>query len=135
MFDEIKCKYPLGVEGFEDHVFQTKDTPAQYMEMYEIREDGTLWHETYDVEDHSEAGKFEREHPGQKADVSLFSIAGMCARVNKQWEPCNMTGEIAFYSLLGDNPDKRGWVEFSSYFLKGKLQQLHLIEYKPSPKP
>lgn len=55
MFDDIKCKYPLPLNGANDLVYQTKDTPAQFLDKYEIREDGTLWHENYDIEDQSEA--------------------------------------------------------------------------------
>ena len=36
MFDEITCKYPLSVEGANDLVFQTKDTDAQFLDLYEM---------------------------------------------------------------------------------------------------
>ncbi|MBX7229846.1 MAG: hypothetical protein K1X48_09600 [Burkholderiaceae bacterium] len=45
MFDYVKCHYPLPVKGAEDLIYQTKDTPSQWLDMYEIRADGTLWHE------------------------------------------------------------------------------------------
>ena len=53
MFDDINCSYPLPGK-VRPRSFQTKDTPAQYLDLYEIREDGTLWHEDYDIEDQSD---------------------------------------------------------------------------------
>ena len=43
MFDDIKCKYPLPLDGANALDYQTKDTDAQNLDNYEIREDGTLW--------------------------------------------------------------------------------------------
>ena len=45
MFDTIECLYPLPVAGANRRTYQTKDTPSQQCEHYEIREDGTLWYE------------------------------------------------------------------------------------------
>jgi hypothetical protein len=47
MFDEVKCDYSLPWPeaagfGFE---WQSKDTDDQCMSRYEIRADGTIWHE------------------------------------------------------------------------------------------
>jgi hypothetical protein len=39
MFDYIK---------YRGEEYQTKDTPRQLMDNYEIRDDGTLWYENYD---------------------------------------------------------------------------------------
>ena len=71
------------------------------MNDYEIREDGTLWHMAYD-------------------------------------EPVEMTGEVRFYELLlepgqdlNDHTRESGWIEWSAYFVKGKLAQgPHLIQHK-----
>lgn len=43
MFDYIKCKYPLPVEGANERSFQTKDTPSQSLDHYEIKENGMLF--------------------------------------------------------------------------------------------
>jgi hypothetical protein len=43
LFDYIECDMPLAECPSWATEFQTKDTPAQYMERYQIREDGTLW--------------------------------------------------------------------------------------------
>jgi len=47
MFDNVHCHYPLPWPEVQDATWQSKDTPAQYLDEYEIREDGTLWHEAY----------------------------------------------------------------------------------------
>lgn len=100
LFDEIRFKAKLPIVGAEALTYQTKDTPSQFMDSYEVREDGTLWHEVYDVEDRSDTN----------AD-GFLRIRGMMTRTNKHWEPCGMTGEIRFYT-----GDKGWWIEFSSYF-------------------
>lgn len=137
MFDDIKCKYPLPLAGANALAYQTKDTPMQYLDQYEIREDGTLWHEEYDTEDHSEAGKWMKENPGKELPESLglLSFAGCMARVNKRWEQLKLTGEIGFYTMYGIKDGqlvhanaRDGWLEWSAYFVDGKLNQLHLLE-------
>lgn len=102
MFDEIKCKYPLPIPGMQDRTYQTKDTPAQYLDLYEIREDGTFWHHEYDYRNDG------RKH-------------------NYRWVQEPMTGEIRFYDFpTGDYKDG-GWVEFSAYFVDGKLREINTI--------
>lgn len=129
MFDYIRCKYPLPVEGANELEFQTKDTGWGSMDNYEIREDGTLWHEVYEVEDKSEAGKWMTANPGKKVPEEL-SFAGCLARVNKQWLPVtDFVGELRFYTTITDLPPY-GWLEFSAYFVAGKLNQLRLLEHR-----
>ena len=119
MYDEIQCKYPLPVEGANAHNFQTKDTPAQFLDHYEIREDGTLWHEVYDIEDHSDP----------KAE-GIAAFMGCMTRVNNRWiQETDFTGEICFYDSCG--ADHTGWIEFSTYFVKGQLKQLEIITNRP----
>ena len=57
MFDYLRCEYPLP-DGFDAAKiwFQTKDTDAQYLDEYEIRDDGSLWH----AEPSSEPKTYER---------------------------------------------------------------------------
>lgn len=54
MFDYLQCKYPLPNAGDNDLEYQTKDTPAQFLDRYEIRVDGSLRHLDYDIEDKSD---------------------------------------------------------------------------------
>ena len=116
MFDDIRCKYPLPIDNdLKDEIFQTKDTPAQWLDVYEIREDGTLWHEDYDIEDHSD-----------KTAEGMKKFIGCMTKVNKRWEPVkDFLGEIRFYT-----GDDKYWIEFSSYFVEGKLNQVHLVKEK-----
>ncbi len=114
LFDYVNCKYPLPIEGANALDFQTKDTDAQFMDSYEIREDGTIWHEVYDTEDRSDP----------KA-TGLSALMGMATRVNKRWEQDIFTGEIVFYGSIGNDYKTGTRVEFSAYFADGKLMHLH----------
>ena len=118
MYDNILCKYPIDVEDIDikisDLTFQSKDTEAQFLDNYEIREDGTLWHETYDIEDRSDPNA-----------EGIMKLLGCMTRINQRWEQVNTTGEIVFYTSTGENRDQ--WLEFSAYFVDGKLNQIHQI--------
>ena len=119
MYDDIRCKYPLPTGPVDG--WQTKDTPAQYLDLYEIRTDGTLWHEEYEFEDHSDP-----EAEGAMA------LAGCMTRVNKRWVQCNMTGEIRFYQFAEKS---EGWIEHSAYFVGGTLRELQTIENRAPTTP
>jgi len=54
-------------------------------------------------------------------------LCGSMARVNKRWIKDDFTGEIEFYTTLGKKHD--GWLDWSAYFVKGQLNQIHLIEH------
>lgn len=137
MFDELTVKYPLPLAGANDLLYQTKDTPNQFMDHYEIREDGTLWVETYDTEDRSDLAKWKAEHPGQEPPEEmkgpLSSIIGMMTRVNKRWEHVPFTGQLRFYKLLGD--DHSGWIEWAATFVNGTLKQLPMLELIENTQP
>ncbi|HYE20961.1 MAG TPA: hypothetical protein VEA69_21120 [Tepidisphaeraceae bacterium] len=109
MFDYIRCRHPLPIPEAVGVECQTKDTPVQYLDNYEIREDGTLWHEAHDIEDRSDPNA-----------TGLGRLMGMATPVNHRWEPEPFTGEIVFY---GTTP---GGVEFeySAYFVRGQLKHL-----------
>lgn len=110
MFDYLNCKYPLP-NGANGCTFQTKDTEAQFLDHYEIREDGTLWHEEYDLEDRSDT----------KAE-GFSRLFGIRTRVNPRWTQSRMTGEVRFYT------DRDDWIEFSAYFIDGELKFLQPIK-------
>lgn len=120
MFDDLRCDYPLPADGANALAYQTKDTPAQWCELYVITKDGQLMHEEYDEEDQSDP----------KAE-GLMRLLGSAARVNKRLVPCELTGEICFYTFLDREQTKDGergaWVEWSSYFVGGKLKEIHLL--------
>ena len=145
MFDDIRCKYPLPLAGANDLGYQTKDTDRQFMDLYEIREDGTLWHECYDFEDRSKLAKWKAVNPGKEPPKELkddpFAFMGIMTRVNQRWEQVNVTGEIRFYTtyrivdgkMVDTERSDGGWLEWSAYFVNGKLNQVHLVENR-SPK-
>lgn len=108
MFDEIRCKFPLPVKGANDLLFQTKDTEPQMLDLFEIRADGTLWHQEYDVEDRSD--------PKAKG---FARMCGCMTRVNKRWVRDRKTQTICFYTYQGKNHE--GWIEFKAEFVRGRL--------------
>jgi hypothetical protein len=128
LFDYVTCAYPLPVADVAGRVWQTKDTGCPSMDRYEIRADGTLWHEDYDVEDRSDP-----------TAEGIMRVAGMMSRVNKRWEQVpEFTGEIRFYSPKHEDGSNggfgRGWLEFSAYFVNGQLAQLHCVCDEDGPR-
>lgn len=127
MFDDVKCKYPLPIDGANALEFQSKDTPAQALDHYEIREDGSLWHQDYDIEDRSDPTK-----------DGLMGLRGMLTPVNKRWAPVSdFRGELRFYTFWDSkfiNSGDAGWIEFSALFNDGKLVDIRLIENRPASK-
>jgi len=121
MFDDLRCEYPLPADGANDIAYQTKDTPAQWCDQYVITKDGQLMHEEYDEEDQSDPN----------AD-GLMRLIGSAARVNKRLVPVTeFLGELRFYAFIHDSRKQRedpgAWVEWSSYFVDGKLREVHLL--------
>lgn len=112
MFDDLTCRYPLPVAGANDLAYQTKDLECA-MDQYEIREDGTLWHEDYDS----------RWEESDDAPLGVW-----WHRDNKRWEIVPLTGEVRFYTSLR-NERPYGWLEWSAYFKSGALQQVNLIRH------
>ena len=115
MFDYLRCKYPLPWPEVQHLEYQTKDTFAQGLDNYEIRADGSLWHQECDYEDRSDPNA-----------EGLEALIGACTRVNERWVRDYTTGEIRFYTSLGKGIER--WVEFSTYFVRGELRHLEVIE-------
>ncbi len=113
LYDYLKCEYPLPVELKKDVWCQSKDTPAQWMDTYEIRSDGTIWHQDYDLIDR-----------GDPKEEGLKRLRGCLHPENKRWVQLKITGEITFG---GETQDGR-WVTFSTYFVKGELKEIHLLD-------
>lgn len=117
MFDDLNCKYPLPAEAKGITWFQTKDTPAQALDVYEITETGELWHQEYDFEDRSDPDA-----------EGILRLAGMLTRVRKRWIRCDtFTGGITFYAFK-DAENHDGWIEFTALFKCGQLLDLVLVE-------
>jgi hypothetical protein len=109
-FDWVRCEYPLP-DGAPQDGYQTKDTDKQWLELYEIRTDGTLW--TKDVE---------RRWRSEPERV----LGGYFETVSECWRLVKFTGEVRFYD------DK--W-DFSAYFVDGVLRHLETIESPTTDRP
>lgn len=139
MFDYLKCHYPLPVAGFEGRTWQTKDTDSQFLDLYEIREDGTLWHEEYEIKDASKYAKWKAENPGKhEPEFSAEDkFIGCMSRTDRRWVRDEFTGEINFYDFadpladLNDSSVDAGWIEFKATFSEGQLQKIDVVENRP----
>jgi hypothetical protein len=107
VYDTVRCRYPLPIEGANDREYQTRDTARQSLDLYEIREDGTLWREDYDTEDRSDR---------HAADGLTF--IGILTRVNLRWVPAPETVVLRFHDAV---PSERGWVEWEAVFDRGRM--------------
>jgi hypothetical protein len=93
---------------YENHTYQTKDTPAQFLENYEIRGD-ELWYK-------------EVEREWCEEDDSLFG--GYLNEISHEWKFCrDFDGLIRFY-----RNDENKWIEYKALFMDGKLIKLESIE-------
>lgn len=111
LFDDIRCEAKLPDSEPMDGHYQTKDTPSQYMDLYVIKKDGTLWHEEYDVEDRSD--------PDAKG---AMRFAGCMARVNKRMVPQQeFSGTLNFY---GATKQTGRWKEYQAEFIDGKMDSV-----------
>lgn len=113
MFDYLRCHYPLTVEGANERVYQTKDLECD-VDQYEIREDGSLWHQNYDT----------RVEETPEAPLGIW-----IHRDNERWEQVKLTGEVRFYDSLRKT-QPCGWIEWSAYFVDGALKELHLVAHE-----
>ena len=121
MFDELTCKYPLPVAGTNNLQYQTKSLDCE-LDNFEIREDGSLWREAYEVEDRSDPNA-----------EGLMRLVGCMTRINEHWIEWPHTGEVRFYTALGEREKSgsSGWIEYVAYFVDGKLKELNLISHRP----
>lgn len=105
VFDYVRCK--LTIPGVTPEMeFQTKDTPAQYLEQYEVRADGSLWHQDYDTEDRSDPNA-----------EGMARLVGMATAINKRWVRCNSTGCVDIYHF---RPPVE--LEFALFYINGELR-------------
>lgn len=103
MYDNFNSTHPLCAGEYQTTSLECT------LEQYELRADGVLYIERYDIEDQSDpnAEGFARLH-------------GSMTRVNQRMEATDYTGEVVFYHYTDDGSNK----EFSAYFINGKLRIL-----------
>lgn len=139
MYDTVKCQYALPDIGVTDIGFQTKSL-GNFLNDFEIREDGTLWKEVCDYEDHSDPNA-----------LGISRLAGMMTPVNCRWVQVEgFTGEVKLNSILvkykgkwqqanwsyqkhkylGRNPI---WYDVSIYFVDGKVKEVHRLPDRKVP--
>jgi hypothetical protein len=101
--------------NYEGHEYQTKDTPEQGMETYEIRGD-ELWYK-------------EVEREWFKEDDSLFG--GYLKEISHKWKFLNkFDGLIRFYREDEENGGYKEskWIEYRALFMDGKIIKLEEIK-------
>lgn len=115
MYDDLVVKVPLPdwPEGITQGEFQTKSLECM-LDDYELREDGTLWHETYEIEDRSDPNA-----------IGIHRLAGMMTRINQRWEQVTLTGEVRFHDYFAE---ENLFIDYSAYFVDGRLTELHRIK-------
>lgn len=128
MFDSLICHSPLPFPEemptalrvfLQATEYQTKDLNC-WMDHFELRENGTLWREEYDIEDHS-------DHTVE----GLMRIAGCATKVNKRWKAAvDVFARITFYTSIG--AEYTGGIDFIAYIVDGRLYRpIELAEYRP----
>ena len=102
MFDHIR---------FEGHEYQTKDTPNQLLDYYEIKN----------------SFLYEEQYESRWIDDENVLFKGYLEKFNENWvKNETFTGEIRFYRHL--DKEYKIWEEFSAYFVKGKMEKLIKFE-------
>jgi hypothetical protein len=97
---------------YEGNRYQTKNLVCA-LDNYIITNASELYHEQYEIEDQSDPSA-----------TGLERIVGVMTKVNKHWVKDFYTGEINFYRPLDNNE----WEEYSSYFFKGRIREIHKVE-------
>lgn len=101
---------------YQGQEYQTKDTPAQFLDKYKIDVDQCsghlyLWYEAYTAK-------------WVKDDDSFFG--SRIEQSNHRWECChNFDGKIDFYR---QDKEHDVWIEFHSLFMNGKLLKIEKID-------
>ena len=128
LYDTVKCKYPLPVPNNIDLsefngkpieelvLFQTKNL-GRHMSNYEIREDGSLWVEKYDLE--------------------FDSVGEYCKRQNRTWVPYFLHNDvIEIYELYSPYDEKYQnttkndyWMRYSVTFTSSIVSEIRLLEF------
>lgn len=86
MFDNLICRYPLpdaplGIDKYT--MFQTKDTPVQYLANYVIREDGTLWQDDKEqVKLTHEVRFYELSDDEEWTEYSAYFVDGVLSQIH-----------------------------------------------------
>lgn len=124
MYDDIVCKFPLPLpedtKGYTPQGFQTKDFDCA-LDLYEIREDGTLWVKRSENE-------FIEGDPNAK---TIFGRMGHVKEIKSWWENVKITQTIRMYNYHHtDDGDYDYSIEFSVTFIDGVINKLELVSFE-----
>lgn len=147
LYDTIKCKFPLPVPEDRQELtkadfnriftFQTKNL-GRGLSNYEIREDGTMWKEEFDIVlvpyTEKEKGELQRHPTGLWFDTY---IDGKYERTNKTWvryNPHNLVVEMYDLYFSGYDDDlclkNDYWVKYSVEFRESVVVDIKLLEFR-----
>ena len=123
MYDDIVCKYPLPLpedtKGYTPHSFQTKDFDCA-LDLYEIREDGTLWLREVERE------YIEGNPNGKTHSERMFKVN----EIRSWWNQLKTTQTIRLYDYQHTDGEYDYSIEFSVTFIEGILNKIDLVEFK-----
>lgn len=111
MFDYIICEYPINAPDTVKE-WQTKDTPAQYLETYKIDAQGNLWFL-----------KVKREFR-DNGKPGIDKLTGCMHKISEEWvKESNFRDAIEFYGgeTINGKEDLRKWWKYSAFFDDGKI--------------
>ena len=124
MFDDIVCKYSLPLpedpKGYCNNRYQTKDFDNA-MDLYEIREDGTLWLRCAEYE-------YTDGNPNAKSLIEKLPTR----KETKVWwqQIFPITDTIRLYAYDSDTNDTYDyWIEYDVTFVDGKVTGAKLLEF------
>lgn len=125
MFDDIRCRMPMPMPAdlgeltsvvWPDVNFQTKDFHC-VLDLFEIREDGSLWHEEVEYE----------PIPEEEREKGLFSP--VIRRKSSKWVKHVYTGYVNFYTIFHRDVHDY-WVEWRAHVIDGTVNELILDTWK-----
>jgi hypothetical protein len=116
LFDDVRCLYPLPWPEAQGGWFQSQYTPAQYLEKYELRENGELWY---------------CDRKREWKEDGHGDLGGCFVTVSQQWVQEKFTGEIeihAYHSVDGINY----WYSVQFWFRDGVVKDAVFDKHQAS---
>jgi hypothetical protein len=103
MYDDLRCHYPLPVKGANERGYQTKDTPCQYLNKYEITAEGVLRHQEWDADE----GLNEKwiGHPDFIGEIRFYDYKEGGGWI--EWSAYFVNGLLEEVHLIDDRPGAR----------------------------
>ena len=118
MFDYVKCDYSEMSEEDRKRDYQTKSLYSA-LENYLIKEDGSLWVETYEEE------LVDNPTFDLSKEEDIFNQKQIFARKNVQWLPRPITDTIIFYDYDDETNDR---IEYKAQYTEGKLTYFKRVD-------